>query len=318
MSLLYAFYKLAIFSISQNFFRILLKKASISVGKKNILRICYCRMSPLGLNLWAERAGSRRHLLQEQSFFILGIISGWFLVFYVPGPRCSRNGSGLYPDLQIQKKFVMFRKSTQNSGVCLTELTDNFFVTLPCISPDTWKIYSSLILGMVGICDWLFLGDSTWLSLATAVNNLLFPKDTIFEGETVERFWGLKKVLKDFNFENKNRQKWQIDFVKTMTSDKQDCWKHDEYWYFQFSSLYLFLGGKHNFLHIQGYKVGKIALIKSLQMKKSQPDGKQTPFQPFRSSFAASFLCSGKKGAGSIGRKLISKCFFRHRHKNNY
>ena len=47
---------------------------------------------------------------------------------------------------------------------------DNLFVTLPSISSDTWVIHSSITLATVEFCDWLYLSDPSWLSLATAAN----------------------------------------------------------------------------------------------------------------------------------------------------
>ena len=54
------------------------------LGEVGVL-LCECRMSPLGLIPWAERAGRRRHQIQDEDH------SGddWFLVFYDPIPCCS-------------------------------------------------------------------------------------------------------------------------------------------------------------------------------------------------------------------------------------
>ena len=47
--------------------------------------------------------------IYSRMMIILGTIPEWFLVFSVHVPGCSRNGSGVYPDLRIQKKVVKFR-----------------------------------------------------------------------------------------------------------------------------------------------------------------------------------------------------------------
>ena len=72
------------------------------------------RMSPLGLNQWTERTGRRRHLLQSEDHSGNDPRS-------VPGflRSCSRNRSGLYPDLWIQKILVKLRQSTRNAAVVL-------------------------------------------------------------------------------------------------------------------------------------------------------------------------------------------------------
>ena len=54
--------------------------------------------------------------------------SGWgslwesSLVTHVCVPECSRNGFGMRRYLLVQEKFVYFRQSAQNAGLCLAEL----------------------------------------------------------------------------------------------------------------------------------------------------------------------------------------------------
>ena len=85
-----------------------------------LLQSGYHRMSPLVLSPSAERSGKRRHLLQDEdrSRNDPRLVPG----FLHSCPGCSRNSSGLYPDMRIQKNIVQFRQSTQNSAPCPTEL----------------------------------------------------------------------------------------------------------------------------------------------------------------------------------------------------
>ena len=57
----------------------------------------------------------------------LGTITSWFLVFYVGVPECSWNGSGKCPHLWVQEKFVEFRQSSQDAGLCPAEFLGQFF-----------------------------------------------------------------------------------------------------------------------------------------------------------------------------------------------
>ena len=52
---------------------------------------------------------------------------------------------------------------------------ESFLVTLPSISSETWEMYSGVIFGSSGFCDWLFLVFSG-VSLETAANFLIFLK----------------------------------------------------------------------------------------------------------------------------------------------
>ena len=49
------------------------------------------------------------------SGFVEGTIPSGFPVFWVAVPGCSRNGYGTSPNLSVQKKFIKFKQSTQNT-----------------------------------------------------------------------------------------------------------------------------------------------------------------------------------------------------------
>ena len=57
----------------------------------------------------------------------LGVALIRSLVFQVCVWECSRNSSGVRPYLWVQEKFVKFRQSTQNAGLCPAELLGQFF-----------------------------------------------------------------------------------------------------------------------------------------------------------------------------------------------
>ena len=105
---------------------------------------------------------------------ILGTILRWFLVFYVHVLRFSRKGSGLHPDLRIQKKLLSFDRAVRVRLSVLMNSWNKFFGTLTSISSDTWVIHSSFILGTAEFRAWLWLGYPFRIPLATAVNFFLF------------------------------------------------------------------------------------------------------------------------------------------------
>ena len=57
----------------------------------------------------------------------LGVVLIRSLVFHVCVPEGSRNGSGMHRYLLVQEKFVKFRQSAQNAGLCPAELLGQFF-----------------------------------------------------------------------------------------------------------------------------------------------------------------------------------------------
>ena len=57
----------------------------------------------------------------------LGAVLIRSLVFHLCVSECSRNGSGVRPYMWVQQKIVHFRESTQNAGLCLAELLEQFF-----------------------------------------------------------------------------------------------------------------------------------------------------------------------------------------------
>ena len=74
-----------------------------------------CERSPPGLgqlNCWPDEQRRELH-------FLIGIIQGTipsgFPVSWVVIPGCSRNDSGASPYLRVQKKFIEFWQSTQNT-----------------------------------------------------------------------------------------------------------------------------------------------------------------------------------------------------------
>ena len=86
----------------------------------------------------------------------LGVVLIRSLVFHAWVPECSRNGSGVRPYLWVQMKFVWFRQSTQNAGLCPAELLGQFF------SDSVFNLLRNL-------CD-IFLVDSrngrvSWLAV---------------------------------------------------------------------------------------------------------------------------------------------------------
>ena len=121
----------------------------------------------------------------------LGVVFIRSLVFHVCVPECSRNGSGMRPYLLVQEKFVWFRKSSQNAGLCPAEVLDSFSLTLPSISWESCVIYSSLILGTDAFRDWPFLKCFSCVSLVTAANFRLFLNVATFWRENATQLWRL-------------------------------------------------------------------------------------------------------------------------------
>ena len=104
---------------------------------------------------------------------VWGTIPIGFPVAWVAVPGCSQNGYWTSSYLWVQKKFVKFRQSTQNTRLCPTEFFWELPVTLPSISSEIWEMYSWAISGSSVFCDWLFLVLSG-VSLETAASFLLF------------------------------------------------------------------------------------------------------------------------------------------------
>ena len=107
--------------------------------------------------------------------------------------------------------------------------------------------------------DWLFIGCSSWFSLATAANLLLFPNVTIFWRENAKQQWRLNNCFSFFyHFEGKTRMSFFNKttgpnlFSKLMKNDINGL--QEKYLRFSYSCL----GGKQNSLHAKSrYKVGK-------------------------------------------------------------
>ena len=129
--------------------------------------------------------------IRGDTYFRMTIIPGMvlnrFLVFSVRIPGCTRNGSSLHPDLWFQKEFVSLWQNAQNSTLCPTELPRHFF---PSFLYLLWHL-SCMALGILGKAvsrDWMFLGCSSWLSLAIAANFHLFLSVPILKGKKNREF----------------------------------------------------------------------------------------------------------------------------------
>ena len=100
-------------------------------------------------NLAAEDACFRMRIT-------LGVVLIRSLVYYVCVPEFSGNGSGMSPYLLVQEKFVLFRQSTQNAGLCPAELLGQFF------SDSAFNLLGKL-------CDIFFVnsrnGRVSWLAV---------------------------------------------------------------------------------------------------------------------------------------------------------
>ena len=116
----------------------------------------------------------------------LETIRGWFLVFYVPVPGYSQNGSGLYPDFRIQTKFFMFREGTERRALCLIEFLRNLLCSLALyLFPHLNNIL--LVYSRNGFVTKLFLGDLFRFFLPLGVSFLMFLRVAIHEGKVVEK-----------------------------------------------------------------------------------------------------------------------------------
>ena len=83
------------------------------------------------------------------------------------------------------------------------------FITLLFISSNTPVIYPSVILETAEFRDLLFLGDSSWLSLATAANFFLSLRLPFWRNIS-GRLLKIELVLLNIvNLENKIQQVWQ-------------------------------------------------------------------------------------------------------------
>ena len=119
----------------------------------------------------------------------LGFVLIRSLVFHVCVPECSRNGSGMRPYLLVQKKFVWFRQSTQNAGLCPAELLGQFF------SDSTFNLLRDL-------CDTFLVnsrnGRVSWLAvpriffLCFSCNGCQLPfvsqRSHLFEGKMLRSY----------------------------------------------------------------------------------------------------------------------------------
>ena len=65
--------------------------------------------------------------LHFRTGIVLETIPSVFLVFYIRVPGQSWNGSGVRPYPRVQKKFVLFRQSTQNEWFSPADFLGQFF-----------------------------------------------------------------------------------------------------------------------------------------------------------------------------------------------
>ena len=138
------------------------------------------------LNYWCNR---------WELHFGIGIIQGTipsgFPVFDVIVPGCSRNGYGASPHLRVQKKFVKFRQSTQNTWLRLDKFLGQFIRDLLSIYPETWVMNCSVIPGVNVFSDWPLL-VLYCVSLETAASFRLFLSVAIIlREEKAEQLWRL-------------------------------------------------------------------------------------------------------------------------------
>ena len=105
-------------------------------------------------------------------------------------PGSPRPCSGMFLDQfrivsvsEVQRNSFSLARALKMRDSVLLNSRDNFLVTLPSFSSETWVMYSSLMLGTDVFRDWPFLGCSSWVSLAAAANFLLFLNLPWFEGK---------------------------------------------------------------------------------------------------------------------------------------
>ena len=119
-----------------------------------------------------------------------GTIPSGFPVFWVVVPGCFRNRYGTSPICGFRRNSSSFNKAPKMRDSVRLNSLENFLVTLPSISSETWEMYSWAIPGSSVFCDWLFLVISG-VSLETAANFLLFHNVSMILKENLYQFWRL-------------------------------------------------------------------------------------------------------------------------------
>ena len=122
---------------------------------------------------------------------VYGTTTRGFPVFWVIFPGCSRNSYGTSLNLWFQKIFIEFRRAPKMRDSVRLKSWENFLVTLPSISSETWVMYSSAIPGLYVFCHWLFL-VFPGVSLETVPNFLSFLNVAIILKEKLCQLWRLK------------------------------------------------------------------------------------------------------------------------------
>ena len=162
------------------------------------------------------------------SDFRTKIILGTVLVWFWFSVLEFRDDPGTVPDCARTCGFRI-NSSNLNRGprirlFVLLKSWYSLFVTLLSIVSDTWVIYSSILLGTVVFRDCRFLGCSSWLSLATAANFLLFLSAAILKGKN-DRTVFKTELLFNFSIPTWQKQKW----VKSTVSSKKNTTTNNQY-----------------------------------------------------------------------------------------
>ena len=119
------------------------------------------------------------HLVVEEARFRMRVTLGFLRIrSLVYTKNMFRDVSGAVPEWPWISGFV--RKSSRRANAPSTRFSvllnccDNFLVTLPSISSETWVMLSSCDLGTFKFCAKLPLGYSLQFSLLKAASFLLF------------------------------------------------------------------------------------------------------------------------------------------------
>ena len=132
-----------------------------------------CSESFILLEWQAENTASGQELPRERS-------PGGFPVFWAVVPGCQT--CGFRRNSSILDKVHKLRDSVRLNYL------ENFLMTLPSLSSETWEMYSGAIPGSSVFCDWLFLVLSG-VSLETAANFFLFLSVAMILREKLCQLW---------------------------------------------------------------------------------------------------------------------------------
>ena len=171
-------------------------------------------LSPCSLNPWLEQSGWWSYLSQggDHSRNDPRSVSGFLRLCSWMYPERFR----FVPRLVDSKELSSSNKAPRAWLFVLLKCWDFSFVTLPCVPLDTWVMYCSLILWTAERREWLFPGDPSWITLATADNFLLLAKVAILKRNC-------RTVLKtESSFFLKNVWGGLGKYVANTTSSKRD------------------------------------------------------------------------------------------------